>query len=33
MSGRKVTFGNGVFTDIKDIEDICQDLKALVEDL
>ena len=33
MSGRKVTFRNGVFTDIKDIEDICQDLKALVEDL
>ena len=33
MSGRKVAFRNGVFTDIKDIEDICQDLKALVEDL
>ena len=33
MSGRKVAFRNGVFTEIKDIEDICQDLKALVEDL
>ena len=33
MNGRKVAFRNGVFTEIKDIEDICQDLKALVEDL
>lgn len=33
MSGRKVRYKDGVFTDIRDIEDICQELKALVEDL
>ena len=33
MNGRKVRYKDGVFTDIRDIEDICQDLKALVEDL